>query len=130
MNGKDGMVEQGNGRGNAANRVEARGIGIGAQGPAEEEIIIQSVLQDEKKCWICGSMVDLERHHIMSGTANRKLSERYGLWCYLCYRHHTGPGGAQYNRVLNRELRMYAQMAFERTHTREEWMKVFGKNYL
>ena len=90
----------------------------------------RSILQDEKRCWICGSVIGLECHHIMSGTANRKLSERYGLKVWLCHEHHTGRSGVQYNAVLNRQLRMDAQYAFEQKYDRATWMKVFGKNYL
>jgi hypothetical protein len=31
---------------------------------------------------------------------------------------------------LNRMLQQMAQTAFEKTHTHEEWMQIFGKNYL
>ena len=90
----------------------------------------RSILQDEKRCWVCGSVVGLECHHILGGTANRKLSEKYGLKVWLCHDHHTGPDGAQYNAALNRQLKMDAQYAFEQKYDRATWMKVFGKNYL
>ena len=34
------------------------------------------------------------------------------------------------NAELMRELRKDGQRAFEKTHTREEFMRLFGKNYL
>ena len=89
-----------------------------------------SILQNEKRCWFCPCTYDLERHHIFAGVANRKLSEKYGLWVWLCHKHHTGTDGAQYNQEMNRQLKQDAQFAFERKHTRAEWMKIFGKNYL
>ena len=91
---------------------------------------MRSALQDEKRCYICGSVVDLERHHILAGRPNRGHSERLGLWCWLCHRHHTGKDGAQYNAELGRMLKEDAQRAFERDHTRAEWMEIFRKNYL
>ena len=91
---------------------------------------MRSALQDEKRCYICGSVIDLERHHILAGVGRRSLSERHGLWVYLCHRHHTGRGGAQYDPDLSRGLKEDAQRAFERDHTRDEWMSIFGKNYL
>lgn len=90
----------------------------------------RSILSDERRCWFCGSMVGLERHHIMSGTANRKLSEKYGLTVWLCRRHHTGTDGAQYDPDMNRQLRQDAQCAFERKYGHAEWMRIFGKNYM
>jgi hypothetical protein len=72
----------------------------------------------------------LEKHHCLAGVANRKLSEKYGLWVMLCHECHTGKNGAQYDKEKNLMLKRDAQFAFERTHTRSEWMKLFGKNYL
>ena len=58
----------------------------------------ESLIQTEKECWFCGAQVNLERHHIFAGTANRPISEKYGLWVYLCHEHHTGKNGAQYDK--------------------------------
>lgn len=91
----------------------------------------RSLLQgDEKECYISGSRVNLERHHIMAGTANRKLSEKYGLWVWLRSDLHTGKNGAQYEQQLNLRLKQEAQKAFEKVYGHDEWMKVFRKNYL
>ena len=93
---------------------------------------MNSIVQDlsEERCFVCGSMRELELHHIMHGTANRRLSTRYGLTCWLCHTHHTGRFGVHSNAELNRKLQQDAQTAFERTHTHAEWMTLFGKNYL
>lgn len=91
---------------------------------------MKSILQRDKVCYLCGRTVGLERHHIMAGTANRKLSEKYGLWVYLCNKHHTGTDGAQYNPEKNLMLKRDAQYAFEIEYGHAMWMKVFGKNYL
>ena len=40
---------------------------------------MKSILQTEKKCYICGCMGYVEEHHVFHGTANRKKSERHGL---------------------------------------------------
>ena len=93
-------------------------------------ILMKSILQDEKQCYFCMRTVGLERHHCLSGVANRPLSERYGLWVWLCYNCHTGKDGAQYDPQKNRLLKAEAQKAFEKDHTRTEWMKLIGKNYL
>ena len=92
---------------------------------------MKSIIQtDGKGCYLCGKTVGLECHHVFGGVANRKLSTRLGLTVMLCHDCHTGPHGAQYDKGKNLLLKRDAQFAFERTHTRSEWMKLFGKNYL
>lgn len=91
---------------------------------------MNSILTDKKQCYFCGRVCGLEKHHVFAGTANRRVSERLGLWVYLCHDHHTGKDGAQYDPIKNRQLKMDAQYAFERTHTRADWMRAIGKNYL
>lgn len=66
----------------------------------------------------------------MAGTANRRLSERYKIWVWLCHDCHTGTEGAQYNKERNYELKRQAQIAFEEVYSHEEWMRAFGKNYI
>lgn len=90
----------------------------------------KSIMQEEKCCYLCGRVTMLERHHVMSGTANRPLSERYGLWVWLCHDCHTGTQGAQYNPVKNFELRADGQAAFEKQYGHDAWMKVFRRNYI
>lgn len=90
----------------------------------------KSILQQgDPRCWFCGKRTELERHHVMPG-ANRKWSEKYGLWIYCCHEDHTGKDGVQYNRKKADGLKRLAQIAFEARHSHDEWMKVFMKNYL
>lgn len=93
---------------------------------------MKSIVQDlsEERCFLCGARRDLELHHIMHGTANRRLATRNQLTCWLCRTHHTGKYGVHSNAELNKRLQQVAQTAFEKTHNRQEWMKIFGKNYL
>ena len=90
----------------------------------------KSIIQEDRSCYLCGRMTDLERHHVFGGVANRPISERLGLWVYLCHDCHTGQDGAQYDKMKNLRLKQDAQFAFERKHSRSEWMKLIGKNYL
>lgn len=90
----------------------------------------KSIIKNDRECYLCGKTVNLERHHIFGGVANRKISEQLGLWVYLCHDCHTGKNGAQYDKETNLRLKRDAQRAFEKTHTRDEWMKCIGKNYL
>ena len=90
----------------------------------------KSVIQERKECYFCGKLTNLERHHVFGGVANRPISEKYGLTVWLCHNCHTGQDGAQYDKMKNLRLKQDAQFAFERNHTRSEWMKLIGKNYL
>jgi len=90
----------------------------------------RSILQSDRSCYFCGSVIGLEEHHIFAGVANRKISEKYGLKVWLCHRHHTGDKGAQYDRDLNLQLKQEAQKAFEIHYSRSEWMDLIRKNYL
>ena len=92
---------------------------------------MKSILQDEKKCYLCGREYGLERHHIFAGVANRRISEAEGLWVWLCGETcHRGIDGAQYDPEKNRFLKQMAQMAYEQTHSHDEWMKLIRRNYL
>ena len=88
-----------------------------------------SLISKSKKCYVCGIPTTI-RHHICMG-ANRNNSEKIGAWVYLCYRHHNGSSeGVHYNHKLDIELKQLAQQEFEKTHSRDEWMKIIHKNYL
>lgn len=82
-------------------------------------------------CYICDREVQTERHHCLMGSY-RQISERLGLVVYLCPEHHRGTYGVhgRDGAELNRYLQRQAQYAFEKDHTREEWMQEVGRNYL
>ena len=91
----------------------------------------KSILQQgDPRCFICGRITGLQLHHVMSGTANRKLSDQHGLTVWLCMDHHTGPDGVHQNRARGNSLKRLAQIAFEARHSHAEWMEIFKKNYL
>lgn len=91
--------------------------------------MMNSIVQNlkDERCFLCGRTGGLELHHIMHGTANRRLATRYGLTCWLCGTCHKT---AHCDILVNRNLQRVAQRAFEQEYSRTEWMKVFGKNYL
>ncbi len=67
----------------------------------------------------------------MFGTAQRKLSEHFGLKVYLCLGHHrTSDEAVHFNRHNAELLMQDAQKVFEEKYSHEEWMNTFGKNYL
>lgn len=85
-----------------------------------------------KECFITGVKDEnLVRHEIFFGTANRKLSKQYGLWVYLIPElHNTTNKGVHYNRELDLLLKRAGQNAFEQKYSRQEFIKIFGKNWL
>lgn len=98
---------------------------------------MNSIIQKDKEtCFLCGEKANfqdgnLEEHHCFGGP-NRKHSERYGLKVYLhafkCHRE--GPIAVHKNKTSRLFVQIEAQKAFEKTHTREDFMRIFGKNYL
>lgn len=90
-------------------------------------------------CYLCmvlsgdyGTKITQE-HHIVFGTSNRRLSEKYGLKVYLCYKHHQhdgGPDAVHRNKDIRRTLDKEAQKAFEKHFPDMDFRTVFGKNYL
>ena len=92
---------------------------------------MKSIIQDEKQCFVCGTTLNLQDHHIIYGTSNRKQSEKYGLKVWLCQEHHTGSTGVHFNRNLDIYLKKLAQEHFEAEYgARNVFRSVFGKSYL
>lgn len=93
---------------------------------------MNSVLQEEKKCFVTGSTMGLHKHHIF-GAFNRDNSEKYGLWVWLKWDRHVNcsPHRTPHNdATVDLMLKKIAQRKFEETHSREEFMQIFGRNYL
>jgi len=93
-------------------------------------------------CYLCRMLHDdwtlneyTEEHHIFFGTAKKPLSEEHGLKVQLCTAHHRGniegnKEAVRKNKHINLLLRAAGQKAFERTHTREEFRKIFFEDHL
>lgn len=92
-----------------------------------------SILQKEKKCWLTGyTGPGLHKHHIMNG-ANRRLAEEDGLWIWLKWDRHIAdsPHNTPHNDAkTDLFYKRLAQRKYEETHTREDWMKRYGRNFL
>lgn len=92
---------------------------------------MKSIVQKEYCCLVCKTTRDLHKHHCFFGTANRKKSEKHGLTVWLCSRHHNGSDyGVHFNKQLDKNIKQLAQRKFEETHSREEFMREFGRNWL
>ena len=92
----------------------------------------KSILQDKKECYICGLYYPVEEHHIYFG-ANRKISEQQGFKVWLCAEHHRGTIGVhgKYGHALDIRLKQECERKYINLgHTKEEFIKLIGKNYL
>lgn len=90
----------------------------------------KSIMQQDRACYFCGRLDGLERHHVFGGVANRPISEKYGLWVWLCHKCHTGKDGAQYDKEKNLLLKQDAQRAFMAYFSKPLWMQLIRKNYI
>ena len=97
----------------------------------------KSIMQPNKEhCYLCGRNASadyygLDEHHCLHGTANRKLSEKYGLKVYLCHdRCHLN--GVHKSAEIDKKLKAEAQrIAMEHYGwSVEEFIKIFGKSYI
>ena len=90
----------------------------------------KSILQRDKECFFCRTTVNLECHHIYHGTANRRVSDKHGFTVWLCNHHHTGGMDSVHrSREMDLTLKKVCQSVYEREHSREEFMKLIGRNY-
>ena len=91
---------------------------------------MKSLIQSNKECYITGSTYNLHNHHIFGG-ANRKLSEKYGLWIWLREDwHNMSNYGVHFNKSLDIKLKIIAQRKFCEVYPKLNFVKIFGKNYL
>lgn len=91
----------------------------------------KSIISNERECYVCGTIVNLHRHHIFYGMANRKQSEKYGCWVFLCPKHHNiSNAGVHFNKALDIELKQKCQRKFMEVYPDLDFIKTFGRNYL
>lgn len=90
-----------------------------------------SLICNERRCYATGRCDNLDRHHVFKGS-RRKNAEKYGLWVYLNHMVHMAlHDHSKPYETLEKDLKPIAQKAFEeQVGTREEFMKIFGANYL
>ena len=108
-----------------------------------------SIMQvsDIKECCLCRYEANLmyyfgdlpsrglHKHHVIYGNANRNKSEKFGLWVWLCPKHHECSdvavhSGTKKGKEYDRMLKENAQKRFEDIYGHKRWMEEFGKNYL
>ena len=90
-------------------------------------------------CYLCEklhgdySQKKTEEHHVYFGHGQREISERWGFKVYLCRKHHVNAGGPEAvhrNHETCLLVQRDVQRAFEKTHSRQEFMDLIGRNYL
>lgn len=91
----------------------------------------KSIIQQSQGCFFCGRQGYTEVHHIFFGNPWRTISENNGFTVRLCPECHrvrsTAPHNNRQNDLL---LKRMAQREYEKTHSREEFMKLIGRSYL
>lgn len=90
----------------------------------------ESIIADDRddRCYICGHNNPAHVHHIMFGTANRQLADDDRLTVHLCVSCHN----MVHAEMLGYDdmLKAIVQGTYEKTHSRGEWMRMYGRNYL
>ncbi len=85
------------------------------------------------KCWLCGKVGAVERHHIFGGS-NRNKSERDGLVVLLCGDtcHRNGPRAAHRSAETALELKKYGERKwmYDNEASTDDFRREYGKNYL
>lgn len=90
----------------------------------------------EDRCYICGRMqteyYHLHVHHIYKA-ANRKISDQNGFIVHLCPDCHTLKTDSVHGKeghLKDIYLMKTCQIEYEKKHSRQEFMKLIGCNYL
>lgn len=93
---------------------------------------MQSILQNDKRCYFTGATSNLHKHHIYPGNPNRAISDKNGFWVYISADYHNMTNnGVHQNPVELDKLKIICQKRFETLgHTRREFIKLIGKNYI
>lgn len=72
----------------------------------------------------------VEEHHCIYGSANRKLSEKYGLKVYLCAEHHRlGKEAVHRNHDVDLYVKQIAEEHFNETYPTLSFLAIFGRDY-
>ncbi len=88
---------------------------------------MNSIISKNFCCYICGSNRNLEIHHCIHGTANRKLAEEDGLTVYLCHSCHAD---LHDKGLFDKSLQSIAQKAYiEKYGSREDFRRRYGRYY-
>ena len=93
---------------------------------------MDSIIQKERCCYVCGSRGLLHSHHVFMGS-KRQLSEKYGLKIWLCPSdHNMSDKGIHFNPPLDARVKKMAQEKAMDHYgwSKEDFIKIFRRNYL
>ncbi len=84
------------------------------------------IYKDFSKCCVCGSVNNISINEVFEGSY-RKKSMIYGMTNPLCFNcHRRFHDDMEFNKKIKRQF----QREFEKTHTRDEFISIFMKNYI
>lgn len=84
-----------------------------------------SILQNEKKCFICNCKENLTKHEAFGG-CNRQKSMEWGLVYYLCVICHRNVTD---NETMKKKLEGFARSKFIMKYDADLFLKEFGRNF-
>lgn len=88
---------------------------------------------NDEYCFICKQMGFLnggsDTHHMIFGTANRKLADKDGLTVQLCHMHHMRLHQQNEHKEELQRLAQATWMEYYRKSV-DDFIKRYGKNYL
>lgn len=90
----------------------------------------QSIIaKPDNLCYFCARYGNLEKHHCIHGTANRRLADEDGLFVWLCHRCHMQ---LHDKGIGDKGLQIVAEKAWMQRYgkTEEDFIKRYGKNYI
>ena len=90
----------------------------------------QSIIaKPDNLCYFCARYGNLEKHHCLHGTANRRLADEDGLFVWLCHRCHMQ---LHDKGIGDKGLQIVAEKAWMQRYgkTEEDFIKRYGKNYI
>lgn len=90
-----------------------------------------SIIQiNDDRCFLCQNAYGTEWHHVFGGP-NRRLADADGLIIRVCRQCHEEIHEGENSAKLKKALHELGQTKYEEAgHTREEFMKRYGRNYL
>lgn len=92
---------------------------------------MKSILQTQKECFVTHATQGLHKHHIYPGYGTRQICEREGFYIWLKPElHNMSNNGIHFNKVFDLRVKKLCQIEYEKTHTRQEFMALIGRNYL
>lgn len=91
---------------------------------------MKSIIQSEwDRCFFDCGRVPTDTHHVFHGR-NRHLADEDGLTIRVCQHCHREIHEGRDCKQIQAMLHEYGQRVYMQTHSLEDWMKRYGRNYL